>query len=135
MRCNCVEWIISDSSESWAKSRQIRLKRLCSLLPLLSNIPELIAGWIRVAQVRNQALIQQWRQTYYLGAGEVSTVLLAKELSARFALIDDRRARALAVKEDWRLAARSQPSKPAIGRNTLVTFVRFIGSYLPLAFG
>jgi predicted nucleic acid-binding protein len=40
-----------------------------------------------------------WRNKYSLGAGELSTILLAKELQADVALIDERGARLLAQSE------------------------------------
>ena len=57
------------------------------------------ADWIRVVPIVAPALIEEWRSAYNLGAGEVSTILLAKQLLAGLALIDERRARALAAKE------------------------------------
>jgi predicted nucleic acid-binding protein len=44
-------------------------------------------------------LTEAWKILHSLGAGEVSTILLARQLSAKLALIDERRARTLAVKE------------------------------------
>jgi predicted nucleic acid-binding protein len=44
-------------------------------------------------------LIKEWRDAYNLGAGELSTILLARELTASVALIDERRARRLAATE------------------------------------
>jgi predicted nucleic acid-binding protein len=57
------------------------------------------AGWIKVRSVANSALVKEWRNAYNLGAGELSTILLAKELTASVAVIDERRARRLAVTE------------------------------------
>lgn len=57
------------------------------------------AGWIKVSSVANSVLIKEWRDAYNLGAGELSTILLARELTASVALIDERRARRLAAKE------------------------------------
>ena len=57
------------------------------------------AGWIRVVSLANAALLPIWRRTYNLGPGEVSTVLLAKELSASLTLIDERKGRTLAARE------------------------------------
>lgn len=57
------------------------------------------ASWINVRSVANAALIKEWRDAYNLGAGELSTILLAKELTASLALIDERRARRLAATE------------------------------------
>jgi predicted nucleic acid-binding protein len=55
------------------------------------------AGWINVGSVANSALIKEWRDAYNLGAGELSTILLARELAANVVLIDERRARRLAA--------------------------------------
>jgi len=49
-------------------------------------------------------LIDEWKIAYNLGAGEVSTVLLAKQLSANLSLIDERRARTLAVRQGLAIA-------------------------------
>lgn len=57
------------------------------------------ADWIKVRAVSDSALINEWRNAYNLGAGELSTILLAKELGASVVLIDERRARRLAVTE------------------------------------
>ncbi|MEP7362217.1 MAG: hypothetical protein ABI972_03095 [Acidobacteriota bacterium] len=55
------------------------------------------AEWVRIATLeRHPGLPLEF--TAGLGAGEISTVRLAKELNADVALIDDRKARALAVK-------------------------------------
>ena len=57
------------------------------------------ANWIKVHPLIKSSLIDEWKIAYNLGAGEVSTVLLAKQLSANLSLIDERRARTLAVKQ------------------------------------
>jgi len=57
------------------------------------------ATWIRVVKVADRTQLSTWLSTYNLGAGELSTILLAKELSASLALIDDLKARRLAVTE------------------------------------
>jgi predicted nucleic acid-binding protein len=62
------------------------------------------AGWIHVVSLANQANLSIWRNQYNLGAGEVSTVLLAKELSADLALIDEHKARTLAANEGLALS-------------------------------
>jgi uncharacterized protein len=59
------------------------------------------AGWIKVSSVANSALVKEWRDAYNLGAGEVSTIILARELTASLALIDERRARKLEATEEW----------------------------------
>lgn len=62
------------------------------------------ASWIQVASLADPAQLSGWRSQYNLGAGEVSTILLAKELSANLALIDERKARALAAREGLKLS-------------------------------
>jgi predicted nucleic acid-binding protein len=57
------------------------------------------SGWIHVAQLANSAQLTAWRNQYSLGAGELSTILLAKEIQADVALIDERGARLLAQSE------------------------------------
>ena len=62
------------------------------------------AGWIQVVSLANPTLVPAWQSTYNLGAGEVSTVLLAKELPASVVLIDERKARRLAASEGLALS-------------------------------
>jgi predicted nucleic acid-binding protein len=62
------------------------------------------ASWIQVVSLANPTQLPVWRNQYNLGAGEVSTILLAKELSANLALIDERKARALAATEGLTLS-------------------------------
>ncbi len=62
------------------------------------------ASWIRVVSLANPTRLSIWQNQFNLGAGEVSTILLAKELSAGLALIDERKARALAANEGLRLS-------------------------------
>ena len=57
------------------------------------------SGWIHIAQSANSAQLTSWRNQYSLGAGELSTILLAKEIQADVALIDERGARLLAKSE------------------------------------
>ena len=57
------------------------------------------SGWIHIAQLANSAQLTAWRNQYSLGAGELSTILLAKEIQADVALIDERGARLLAQSE------------------------------------
>ncbi|MCI0446613.1 hypothetical protein L0244_37580 [bacterium] len=54
------------------------------------------AKWIRVKPILDRSLHTQMSKSYNLGSGEVATVILAKELSANVALIDERKARLLA---------------------------------------
>lgn len=55
--------------------------------------------WIKTIPVTNSDRLTQWRSQYRLGAGELSTILLAKEQSADLAIIDERKARQLAQSE------------------------------------
>jgi predicted nucleic acid-binding protein len=57
------------------------------------------ALWIRLESVTNAAQLVSWQVQYNLGLGELATILLAKELTADLALIDERRARLLARAE------------------------------------
>ena len=57
------------------------------------------ADWIEVKQLRDQAALAAAQRKYALGAGEMSTILLAKELGAKPVLVDDYKARKLAKAE------------------------------------
>lgn len=54
------------------------------------------ASWVEVKKLHNQADLFEARQKHALGDGELSTILLAKELRANVALLDDHNARKLA---------------------------------------
>jgi predicted nucleic acid-binding protein len=54
------------------------------------------AEWIEVKKLLNPADLAAAMKKYSLGAGELSTILLAKELHANAALLDDHKARKLA---------------------------------------
>ena len=54
---------------------------------------------MEVRNLRNQAALTKARQEYALGAGEMSTILLAKELHATGVVLDDYKARKLASTE------------------------------------
>lgn len=56
------------------------------------------ATLIRICQLTEPELLTTWQDAYKLGAGEISTILLARQLSAELALVDDRRARRLAAR-------------------------------------
>jgi predicted nucleic acid-binding protein len=66
-------------------------------LPGASDVGK--AEWVEVRKLQNQAdwLIAQ--QQYALGVGELSTILLGKELHANAVLLDDYKARKLAKAE------------------------------------
>ena len=57
------------------------------------------AEWIEVKQLQNQAGLLAAQEKYALGAGELSTILLAKEIRAAEVLLDDYNARKLARAE------------------------------------
>ena len=57
------------------------------------------AEWIEVKAVLNPAGLQAAQRKYGLGPGEMSTIILAKELGANPVLLDDYRARKLAKTE------------------------------------
>jgi predicted nucleic acid-binding protein len=57
------------------------------------------AEWVEVKELRNRAELQAIQERRGLGAGEVSTILLARELRADTVLLDDYKARTLARAE------------------------------------
>jgi uncharacterized protein len=57
------------------------------------------ADWIEVKQLQNSAGLLSAEQKHALGPGEMSTILLAKELRANIVLLDDYKARKLAKAE------------------------------------
>ena len=57
------------------------------------------AEWIEVKQLQNQAGLSAAREKHALGTGELSTILLAKEIRATEVLLDDYNARKLARAE------------------------------------
>ena len=57
------------------------------------------AKWMEVKAVQNAAGLYSAQRKYGLGPGEMSTILLAKELGANPVLLDDYRARKLAKAE------------------------------------
>lgn len=57
------------------------------------------AKWIEVKPLQNQAALAAAQQKFPLGIGELSTILLGKELGADMVLLDDYNARKLAKAE------------------------------------
>ena len=57
------------------------------------------SGWIHVKPLAKSDQLTAWRNQYNLGAGELATIILAKEIQADVALMDERRARNLALSE------------------------------------
>ena len=57
------------------------------------------AKWVEVKRLQNQEGLQAAQERHPLGVGELSTILLAKEIHADTVLLDDYRARTLAKGE------------------------------------
>lgn len=57
------------------------------------------AKWVEVRNLQNHADLLAAQQNYALGVGELSTILLGKELHASAVLLDDYKARKLAKAE------------------------------------
>lgn len=57
------------------------------------------AKWVEVKQLQNEETLRMVQQIHPLGVGELSTILLAKEIHAATALLDDYSARTLAKAE------------------------------------
>lgn len=107
--------IVSDSSPLITLSKIGSIHLLASLYGTVHVTPEVYAEvavtgaglsgasdiakaeWIRVKASEDDAQITA-DDKIILGAGDISTVLLAKQLNADAVLMDDRKARALAVK-------------------------------------
>jgi len=70
-------------------------------LPGASEVSK--AEWIEVKAVQNPAGLYSAQRKYGLGPGEMSTILLAKELGANPVLLDDSRARKLAKAEGLKI--------------------------------
>jgi predicted nucleic acid-binding protein len=68
-------------------------------LPGASKVAE--ADWIEVKQLQKPGDLTAAEAASGLGAGELSTILLGKEIQAELALIDDLRARQLARREGF----------------------------------
>lgn len=66
-------------------------------LPGASEVSK--AEWVEVKQLRSPADLFTAQQRYGLGQGEMSTILLAKELRASVLLLDDYKARKVAKAE------------------------------------
>jgi predicted nucleic acid-binding protein len=66
-------------------------------LPGASEVAK--AEWIEVKQLQNRADLLAAQEKYALGVGELSTILLAKEIQVSAVLLDDYHARKLARAE------------------------------------
>jgi len=64
------------------------------------------AKWVEVRNLQNQADLLAAQQNYALGVGELSTILLGKELHASAVLLDDYKARKLATAEGLQVRGR-----------------------------
>lgn len=58
-----------------------------------------VAPWLLVSPLSTPHVLDEWRSKYKLGLGELSTIILAKQLSANLAIIDEHKARTLALSE------------------------------------
>ena len=70
-------------------------------LPGASEVAK--AEWIDVKQLKNQADLLVAQEKYALGVGELSTILLGKEMQATGLLLDDYNARKLARAEGFQV--------------------------------
>lgn len=61
------------------------------------------AEWVEVGRIQARTGLLASADKYALGVGELSTIFLAKELRASAVLLDDHRARTLAVREGLRV--------------------------------
>ena len=109
--------VVADSSPLVILTKLVCFDRLNQLFPRVYVSPEVhhevvIAGaglpgasevskaeWIEVKAVQNPAGLYSAQRKYGLGPGEMSTILLAKELGANPLMLDDYRARKLAKAE------------------------------------
>jgi predicted nucleic acid-binding protein len=66
-------------------------------LPGATNVAS--AGWIEVKPIQNPGELVLAEAKFGIGVGELSTIILARELKAELALVDDLRARRLAKRE------------------------------------
>lgn len=66
-------------------------------LPGASEVAK--AEWVEVKNLQNQSDLLAAQQKYALGVGEISTILLGKELRANAVLLDDYKARKVAKEE------------------------------------
>ena len=54
--------------------------------------------WVQVKHTKNSSLFQELQEAYHIGRGEAEVIVLGLELSADLLLLDERRARLVAVK-------------------------------------
>lgn len=60
--------------------------------------------WIHIVELDDPAKLYNWTRSTPLGAGELSTILLAKQIFADLVLIDERQARKLALNDGLAIA-------------------------------
>ena len=70
-------------------------------LPGASEV--VISQWIDVRTVRNVVKLSAMKKSFALGAGELSTIILCKEINAEAVLLDDFHAREVARQEGLRV--------------------------------
>lgn len=61
------------------------------------------SAWIEVRQIKNSADLNAAKAQFGLGMGELSTMILAKEIHADLVILDDLAARKLAQKEGFKV--------------------------------
>jgi uncharacterized protein len=72
-----------------------------ALLPGSSEVSG--AAWIHVRQIKRPADVTAAQRRFGLGLGELSALILAKEITADLVILDDLRARRLAQREGFRV--------------------------------
>ena len=88
------------------------------------------ASWVRITSIQNTTLLARWRAAYRLGAGEVATIILAKELPADVALLDERKARLLARAEGVRRSRLSRRAEICYRRGDIADMRQTYAAYL-----
>ena len=97
-------------------------------LPGASQVAK--ADWIEVKRLRNQADLVAAQQKYALGLGELSTILLAKQVQADAVLLDNYSARKLARAEGLQVRGSLGLLEISYVRGTSRIFVKyFIGCF------
>lgn len=76
------------------------------------------AEWVEVKSIQNPASLNVAQRKFGLGPGEMSTILLAKELGANPVLLDDYRARKVAKAEGLEFWAALVCLKPSTAGTT-----------------
>ncbi len=84
-------------------SREVYAEVVPSGAQLPGSAETSAASWIRVQQVKRAADATSAQRRLGLGLGELSTLILAKEIGADLILLDDLAARRLAQREGFRV--------------------------------